>query len=196
MAVQDIIVSPASIWYAPVGTAVPDETTVAAGASWGANWTNLGYTLEPVRVALEAETFDLTVEQLTIPVRTIRTAVNISFSTTLAELTGANLALVMDGTKTTTAAGAGQKGYDEITVDAGKADVSLYAFGIEGVRVGNTNARLPVRLFIPRGSITTSGELTFAKGAGVGVPVVIKALADVSAGTGLLIHNVTAPASS
>lgn len=194
MAVQDIIVSPASIWYAPVGTAVPDETTVAVGASWGGSWTNLGYTLEPIQVSLETETFSLTVEQLTIPVRQIRTAMNISFSTVLAELTGTNLALVTDGTKVTMAAGVGQKGFDEITVDAGKTDVSLYAFGIEGVRVTNTNVRVPVRVFIPRGSIVSDGDITFAKGAGVGVPVKITALADVSNGTGLVIHNVTAPA--
>lgn len=196
MAVQDIIVSPATIWYASVGTALPDETSIAVGASWGGSWTNLGYTLEPVQVSLDTETFSLTVEQMTIPVRQIRTAVNISFSTTLAELTGENLALVTDGTKVTTAAGVGQKGFDEITVNAGKTNVSLYAFGIEGVRVTNANVRVPVRIFIPRGSITTNGDISFAKGAGVGIPVVITALADTSNGTGLVIHNVTAPATS
>ena len=41
MAVTDILVSPAKIWYSPLATALPDETSVAAGASWGAGWIDL-----------------------------------------------------------------------------------------------------------------------------------------------------------
>jgi hypothetical protein len=195
MAKQDIIVSPAKLWVAPVGEALPDETTVAAGAVWGGNWTSLGYTLEPVAINFEVETFDLTVEQEITPVRTLRTLLNAGFTTTLAELTGANLAMVMDATKTTTAAGASQKGYDLIEVNAEKADVSLYTFGVEGVRVSDTNARLPVRIFFPRASITSNGELTFAKGAGAGLPVVVRAFAG-NDSKAVIIHNVTAPATA
>ena len=35
MAVGDIIISPATVWYAPVATALPDGTSVAYGAAWG-----------------------------------------------------------------------------------------------------------------------------------------------------------------
>lgn len=192
MAKQDIIVSPAKIYYAPVGETVPDETDIDAGEAWGGDWEDLGYTLEPVAINFEVETFDLTVEQEITPVRTIRTLLNAGFTTTLAELTGDNLALVMDATITPTAAGASQKAWDLIEVDAEKADVSLYAFGVEGVRVTNANVRLPVRVFFPRASITTNGEMTFAKGAGAGLPVIVRAFADDS-GKAVIIHNVTAP---
>lgn len=195
MAKTDILAAPAKIYYAPVGETLPDETTVAAGAAWGGTWVDLGYTLTPVSVNLETETFDLFVEQNIAPVRRVRTALSAAFETTLAEFTGAVLALVMDGTKTTTAPGASQKGYDEVTVSGEKADVSMYAFGIEGVRVLANNTRQPVRIFIMQGSITASGAIEFSKSAGAGIPVTIGALADAN-GHVLKIHNVTAEATS
>ena len=45
--VSDIIVSPASVWQAPVGETVPADDT-AAGADWGGNWEMVG-----VRIASE-----------------------------------------------------------------------------------------------------------------------------------------------
>jgi len=193
MSTSDIIVSPATIWYAPVGEALPNANSVGAGAAWGGNWLSLGYTLESITLTMETEQFDLTVEQLTVPVRTIRVATDIMLKTKLAEFTGTNLKLATDGTLTTTAPGPAQVGMTTVVVDATKTDVSLFAFGIEGVRVSDLNARLPVRLFCPRASMTLSGDVEFAKGAGVGIPITIKALADSSTGTALTIHNVTAP---
>ncbi len=193
MAVSDIIVSPATIWYAPVGEALPAVNTIDAGEAWGGNWASLGYTLEPISLSLETATFDLFVEQLTVPVRTIRTQVDALLKTKLAEFTGVNLKLAMDGTLTTTAPGAAQVGYDSIVMDATKTDVSLFAVGIEGVRVSNANARLPVRIFLHRASIVLSGDVEFAKGAGVGIPITIKALADAATNAAMTIQNVTAP---
>lgn len=198
MAVTDILVTPAKIYRAPVGTALPDETTVAYGASWGASWTDLGYTLEPVSLSYESETFKLMVEQLTAPVRSVRQEENVAIETVLAEITGANLNMVMDGTLTTVAAGAGQTGFD--TVEAGGSpSISEYAWGFEGYRLAASNAKLPVRVFIFRGVAVLNGQLTFAKSAGVGIPLRIEALPDTAKVAGkqlLVIHNVTAAASS
>lgn len=194
MAVTDILVTPAKIYRAPVGEALPDETTVAYGAAWGGNWTDLGYTLEPVSLSYETETFKLMVEQITSPVRTVRQEENVAIETVLAELTGANLALVLDGTTTTTAAGVNQAGYDRIQA-GGSVSLSEYAWGFEGFRLTATNARLPVRVFIYRGSAVLNGQLTFAKSAGVGIPIRIEAMPDTTLTAGqqiLEIHNVTA----
>lgn len=196
MAINDkanIIASAAKVWVAPVGTAYPDETTVAAGANW-VSWTNLGYTLEPVSLEMSQETFDLFVQQLSAPVRTQRTSVTPTITTTLAEVVGANLQYALDAALTTTAAGAGQKGFDEVKVSGENTDVSLWAVGIEGVRIHNTNAKLPVRMFFPRASIVMSGAMAFGKGAAVGIPITIKGFA-ADNGDVLVIHNVTAPAS-
>lgn len=198
MAVTDILVTPATIYYAPVGETLPDESSVDYGEAWGGNWTNLGYTLEPVSLSYETETFELEVEQITLPVRRTRTKETVMVETSLAEMTGANLALVVDGTVTTTAAGVGQVGFDEILA-GGSVDLSEYAWGFEGFRVTSGNVRLPVRVFLYRGQAVLNGQLTFAKGAGVGIPIQIKALPDTTQDAGeqiLVIHNVTAVATT
>jgi hypothetical protein len=198
MAVTDILVTPAKIYRAPVGTALPDETTVAYGASWGASWTDLGYTLEPVSMSYETETFKLMVEQLTAPVRSVRQEETVTIETVLAEITGANLALALDGTTTTTAPGAGQAGYDQVEA-GGSVSIAEYTWGFEGYRLAANNAKLPVRVFIYRGVATLNGQLTFAKSAGVGIPLRIEALPDTTKEAGkqlLVIHNVTASPTS
>lgn len=194
MAVTDILVTPASIWRAPVSEPLPDESTVAYGAAWGGNWANLGYTLEPVSLGYETETFKLMVEQLTAPVRAVRQEETVTIETVLAEITGANLALVLDGTTTPTSAGVNQVAYDRILA-GGSVSLSEYAWGFEGFRLGANNARLPVRVFIYRGSATLNGQLTFAKSAGVGIPIRIEAMPDTTRAAGqqiIEIHNVTA----
>lgn len=198
MAVTDILVTPATIYYAPVGEALPDETSVGYGDAWGGNWVDLGYTLEPVSLSYETETFELEVEQITLPVRRVRTKETVMIETSLAEMTATNLALVVDGTATTTAAGVGQVGFDEILA-GGAVDLSEYAWGFEGFRVTAANVRLPVRVFLYRGQAVLNGQLTFAKGAGVGIPIQIKALPDTTQTAGeqiLVIHNVTAVATT
>lgn len=198
MAVTDILVSPATIYYAPVGETLPDETSVDYGEAWGGNWVNLGYTLEPISLSYETETFELEVEQITLPVRRVRTRETVMIETSLAEMTGANVGLVVDGTVTTTAAGVGQVGFDEILA-GGKVDLSEYAWGFEGFRVTAANVRLPVRVFLYKGNAVLNGQLTFAKGAGVGIPIQIKALPDTTQDAGeqiLVIHNVTAVATT
>ena len=122
----------------------------------------------------------------------------VSIETVLAEMTGTNLALVLDGTSTPQAAGVNQVAWDRITA-GGSVSLSEYAWGFEGFRLTSTNARLPVRIFIYRASATLNGELTFAKGAGAGIPIKIDAMADTgkTAGAQLLeIHNVTASATT
>jgi len=191
MAASDVLVSPATVWYAPVGTALPSPSTVLAGQAWPAAWKNLGYTLEPTNLNMNVTPFDLYVQQLTVPLRTIRTEVEVMLETVMAEFTADTLKLATDGTVVTTAPAAGAAGRDEITVLASKVDVSLFAFGIEGIRVLDNNARVPVRIFIPRGSAVMNGPITFAKGEGIGIPLQFKAFAD-NTGVALIIHNVTA----
>src|SRR5512139_3997978 len=102
MAVADILITPATIYRAPVGTALPDESTVAYGAAWGGAWINVGYTLEPLSMSFEPEIFKLFVQQLTNPVKTSKTTEAVTFETVLAEWTGSNIALALDGSNTDT----------------------------------------------------------------------------------------------
>lgn len=196
MAVADILISPASLYHAPVGEAFPDETSIAYGDAWGGNWVNVGYTLQPLSVGYNQERFDLEVEQVSSPVKSTITKEEITFETVLAEFTGANMQLIFGGALTTTAAGAGQRGFQELKA-GGRVDIDEYTWGFEGLYKDAANAQFPVRVFIYRGSATLNGQLTFAKGAGVGIPIQIKALADTSKAVGqqiMVIHKVTAAA--
>lgn len=196
MAKYDIVLTPARVLWAPVGETIPDETSVAYAGSWGGNWKELGRTLKPVVVQFQKEKFTLETEQDILPVREVVTKFNAGFKTTIAEWTGEILALVLDATKSTTAAGAGQKAYDAISIDGTKADISTYAFGIEGFRLPSTGTvKQPVRIFFKVASIVADGDVELAKAAGAGIAITVVALAEDS-GIPIIIHNITAPATS
>lgn len=55
----NIMVVSAQVYILATGTALPDETSVVAGATWGAGWTDLGYTLTPLVTGVDVETFEL-----------------------------------------------------------------------------------------------------------------------------------------
>lgn len=181
MAINDkgnIIAGPAYVWVAPVGEALPDPTTITAGMAWGGNWKQLGYTNGPVQYQMQTEQYDLYVEQLTPPVRSTRVQVAATITGELAEFIGENLALATDGTLTKHPASASSVGYDEVVVRADNADISLYAVGVEGIRLHSLGDKLPVRMFAARASVVLSGAIQFAKRAATGIPITITAYAD------------------
>lgn len=179
MAVSDIIIAPATIYKAPTGEALPSADTIDFGEAWGGNWVNMGYTLTPISLNYSQDLFELEVEQLTNPVKRLRTKENAVIETTLAEMTGANLNLPLDGTVTTTAAGSSVRG--KTTVEAGgKTAITEYAVGFEGLMKVDNAIRLPVRLFFFKTTIELNGKLEFSKKAAAGIPLTIKALADTS----------------
>lgn len=197
MSTADILIGPASIWYAPVGEALPDETSIAYGGDWGGNWAQIAMTLEPVSINRDISTVDVMIEQSTLPVKRAVTEEKVAFETVLAEFTAAHLALGMEGTTTTTAAGVGQVGYEEVE-GGGQPTPTEYAWGIEGKYVNAAGVAFPVRIFIYRGTVVFNGELQFAKGEASGIPMRIDALADLTKVVGKQlwkIQKVTAAAS-
>lgn len=197
MAKEDVILGYGKLWYAPVGTASPDETTVNYGAAW-TNWTALGDTLTPCVLTFAEERRAVKTQQSLGVVKELRTDVAITLKTTLAELTGANLAMVLNGTNTATAAGASQKGFSQVKV--GKdVQVDTYKFGFETLRVDSTGVKQPVRFFFHIGSIAPDGDMAFDKETEAGVPVVITVYEDASQAAGqefMIVDIVTAPATS
>jgi hypothetical protein len=190
MAVADILVSPARVFYSPLGTALPDETTVAVGAAWPVGWIDLGYTLAPVSLSFSADTFELEVEQVTNPLKIIRTKETVEMETMLAELTAANLKLAMgsSSTVTTTAAGASQHGFDELKM-GGEVLIPEYQWGFEGYTLDSQNRQLAKRIFIYRAVATLNGKLDFSKKAAAGIALKIKALADTTKTQGQQMLN-------
>ncbi|MDD5059304.1 MAG: hypothetical protein PHQ60_15715 [Sideroxydans sp.] len=196
MATADILLTPARIFYAPVGEELPDENTVDYGDEWGGNWEDLGYTLTPVTMNISRELFELFVEQLTNPVKRKITQETLTIETTLAEITGDNLLLAFGGSVTETPAGAGQ--VEKVELEAGgDTTPDVYAFGLEGEYVDDDNESFPVRVLMFRGNPILGGAMQFAKAAGMGIPIRITAEADTTKDVGkqlLLIQKVTADA--
>lgn len=198
MAVTDILITPAKIWKAPVAEALPDETSVAYGASWGGNWENVGYTLEPLSMSYNRELFELEVEQVTGVVKRRVTKETLMMETTLAEATPDNLQLAIGGAVTSTSAGASQVAFEDL--DAG-GDVQLdeLAWGFEGFYENASGTQFPVRIFVYKATAILNGQLQFAKAAAAGVPIQISAEADTSKSVGsqlIKFQRVTAAATS
>lgn len=197
MAIADILLTPATIWYAPVGTAAPADS-LAYGAAWGGAWTNLGYTTTPLTIGVTRETYEVFVEQLANPVKEIVTSESLVFETTLAEFTGRNLALAFSGTVTETPPGAGQVGKTEL-VTGGQTSLDTFAFGFEGLYKDSSNNEFPVRIFVWIANPVLNGQLQFAKNKEAGLPLQIKAKADTGKSIGeqlMKIQKITAAATS
>jgi hypothetical protein len=140
----------------------------------------VGYTKEPLAFTYEDERVDITVEEVLAPVLQRRISEGVAFETVLAELTADYLKLAAggQGTVSTTAAGAGQKGYEQIT------------FGDEVIIE-------PIRIFVYKGVAMLNGALEFSKKSDdyIGVPLQVKALADTDNSNRLwTFQRVTAPA--
>lgn len=177
MAVADILLSPAKIYYAAVGTALPNPNSIGYGTAWSGGWSDLGYTLTPITVGYSQEIFKLEVEQVTLPVKGLITMQEVTIETSLAEITAANMALAFGGTVTTTAAGTAQVALEELK-SGGSSSITYYAWGLEGLYVDSSNNQLPVRVLIYRGSATLNGNLNFSKREAMGIPLQITAWAD------------------
>lgn len=76
--------------------------------------------------------FELEVEQITLPVKRLRQSEKATIETSMAEMSGANLALPIDGVVTTTAAGSSVRQMDRWLRWAA-ALPSLKAWGFEGL---------------------------------------------------------------
>lgn len=196
MAVTDILITPAAVWRSPVGEALPDESSVAYGAAWGGNWVDVGHTLQPVTVAYNREIFDLMVEQVPGPVKRRVTSEQVIIESVLSDVTPDNVQLAIGGSVTTTAAGSGQVGFQDL--DAG-GDIALdeRQWGLEGLYEDSAGAQFPVRIFVYKATSVLNGPLNFAKAAGVGVPISITALNDTGKSVGsqlIKFQRVTAAA--
>jgi hypothetical protein len=195
--VSDIIVSPASVWQAPVGETPPADST-AAGADWGGSWEMVGYTNAPLTVAYEFDSLDLEIEQSLAPVGRVKTKEGLRLETVMAELYLDGLQLAWGGEVTQTAAGAGQVGKEELDL-GGETALDERAWGFEGTYVDEDGDTFPVRLFVWRATASAGGELKLGKTEATGVPLKVAALADMTKAVGqrlFKVQKILAPAAS
>lgn len=196
---DDVIVGEGNFLWAPLATALPDETTVAYGAydSW-TGWTHAGYTTDPITFNYAYDEFGVDVQQSLAPIKRRKTSESMTISTTLAQFSGEILALVTGGTNTDTAAGASQKAFSRV-VGGGKSKIDEYMVAVEGYREDELGNLQPARLFLYKANITLSGDAPFDKGAATGLPITVTGLTDPDRAVGANLYEfqiVTAPATS
>jgi hypothetical protein len=196
---DSVLVAEAAILYAPTGTALPDETSVAWNTfgSW-TGWTMLGYTTQPTTFTYAYDTLQVDVQQSLAPIKQRKINESVVLASALAQFEGALLALVLSGTNVTTAAGAGQKGFDRVTT-GGDPALTERMFAIEGWRQDSAGTKQPVRCFIYRGTITANGAVPFNKSAVTEIPITITGLGDSTKAIGANLLEwqiVTAPATA
>ena len=183
MAVSDIILTPAAVYVAPVGEGL-ESTGTPYGTPWGGNWVNVGYTNVPLSMSFTVEKYEVMVEQSSLPVKTIKTKETAVFETQLVEITEANLLLAFPGA-TGTASSALE------TLDAGGSPtLDTYAWGFEGEYKDAVNASHPIRVFLYLGQAILNGQLQFAKGKEMGIPLQITGLADTGKPVGQQLFHI------
>lgn len=195
---DDVIVGEGNLLYAPLATALPDETTVAYGDydAW-TGWTHFGYTTEPITFNYAYDEFSVEVQQSLAPLKRRKTNESMTIATTLAQFSGDVLALVTGGTNTDTAAGSGQKGFSRV-VGGGTTNIAEYMVAVEGYRVDSTGVQQPVRVFLYKATITASGDIPFDRAGVTGLPITITGLTDPDRAVGENLYEaqiITAPAS-
>jgi hypothetical protein len=178
MAIADALVSGATVLYSNTGTALPNLSTVAFNAygSWS-SWTSLGSTASPVRVQHSKEYFFFDAQQYAHPlfVRLVGKRSAIRFE--IAELTGATLALLLDGTLSTQAATGSLKGSS--TIDYGSDLVTTEKqWGFEGFRPDANGTLQPVRWFFYKAVATLEGDFSFNKRASTHAVIAIHPVPD------------------
>lgn len=179
MADKHILIGPGKIYYAPVGEANPDDTTIDFGEAWGGNWADLGDFLEgnPVVLSMPEEMTKVYTERSTAPKNAVRTRREPIVKATLAEHSPTNMALVLSGTATPTAAGAAQKAVTDITFGTG-SEVDFYKWGIEAFMKDDNDTPQPVRWFLHKGFIKLAGDTSYAKQNPTGIPIEITIFGD------------------
>jgi hypothetical protein len=140
---------------------VDDDTPLFApdDAGWGADWLSVGATNEGFKVNVETSTTQITIEEQSTPVGETVESKAIGIEAVLAESTMQSIKYSWGGGAiTSTAAASGQPGTEKMSLSD---DIEYFTATLE-TRNYNGFAR---RLYIPKVSITGSGEVSFRRAA-------------------------------
>ena len=97
-------------------------------------------------------------------------------------MTATYISLLSEGTVSTTAAGASQRGFEELEF-GNTATITKRAWGFEGLYTDADGDDFPVRVFIAKGTAKFNGNLEWSQKTDdyVGIPLRIEALGVVGA---------------
>ena len=149
----NVLVGAASLYTAPVGTAMPPDT-LAAGTEWASPWTSVGATEEGMSFAVGSDTVDIRIEEQSTPVLVVMNTRNIRVLAALSEDTVESMKLGYGGgTIVTTAPATGVAGKKTLTLSD---TLDMLACGFEG----RSPAGLFRRVLIPK--VVSVADITTA----------------------------------
>ena len=193
--INNILIGPGKVYSGDPNTALPDESTVAYGASWGGSWSELGLLMNGAGVSMQHSVTmkKVMADGYILALKRVPTEREVGFGFSLLEYTPANLQYVFpDSDLMETAQAAAQKAFADLTIAAGQDNPS-YAVGIEAFRLDSTGAKQPVRWRLYEASIEPSGETPFQQGSEATLPVVCMALHNDDSGKVAQLQYVTSP---
>lgn len=180
----EVIMGPAELWKAPVGTAFPDPDE-APGVAWTrigksgkANYTEDGVTVTPSQTLAFFRGLGST-----MPLKAVRSEEDIVVSVSIADMTAETLALAFNGNEVESeAAGVGTPGTKAIQLERGP-DVTTFALLVRGpsayTETGYGQFELPVCVN------DTTGELNYNKSGEAAAPeYAFRVMADLTAPEG------------
>lgn len=183
MAEEDILISPAVIYRAPVGTPLPDPEDVDYGEAWTSPWENLGYTNAPLTLNRSEEIFAVEVQQLSTPIKRRRTSETVTAKTVFVEATSDVLELFFAGTTTVVAASGTVRPREDIEF-GGQPVIDEYMWGFEGLYVDEDGDEWPTRVFFYRATAAPDGDVNFDRKGVTGIPIMVTAIPDTTKATG------------
>lgn len=170
----EILVGVGTIYVAPAGTAMPALTAAPSGT-----WVSLGETEGGVTVRKTQNIETFSSDQRTGKVKAVRTEEGVEIETNAHENTLENLANVINGTVTDTAAGSGTIGKRSLKLHSG-AEVTEYAVLYRG---DSPYGNYPGQYYVPRGYFDDDVEMEYTKDGKTLIPFKFIALEDLDAAT-------------
>lgn len=163
----EILVGVGNLYIAPSGTA-----KTALGSSPSGSWIDLGESEGGVKVRKTQNIETFTSDQRTGKVKAVRTEEGLTIEVNLHEATLENLANVIGGTVTDTAAGVGTIGKRSLPLHAGP-EVTEFALLFRG---DSPYGNYPGQFYVPRGYMDDDVEMEFTKDGKVLIPVKFEAM--------------------
>lgn len=163
----EILVGVGTLYIAPAGTAMTALGTTPSGA-----WIELGETDGGVKVTKTQNIETFSSDQRTGKVKAVRTEEGVTIEVNLQEATLENLANVVGGDVTDTAAGVSTIGKRSLPLHAG-AEVDEFALLFRG---DSPYGNYPGQFYVPRGFMDDDVEMEFTKDGKTLIPVKFEAL--------------------
>lgn len=174
-----LVLSPAIVYYAPLGTAEP-ANTVAYGVDWAGSWKRIGLTSAPLMCGYRYTTAAAKVQEALAEVNRAKATQEFVVETVMGEVNLGLFPVVWEGTVTHTDAIIGVPGY-ELFLMGNSNKLTKWKIGIEGKWTDDDGIDRPIRFFVYRATATAGGDLTFdSLNFIAGTPFKVSALEDMS----------------